>query len=317
MMLRVVFMGSPDFAVPTLEAVIAAGHDVAAVYTQPPRPAGRRGLATTPSPVHRYADGHAIPVETPTSLRTPEAVERFQAHGADIGVVVAYGMILPQAILDAPRHGCFNLHASALPRWRGAAPIHRAIMAGDQQTAAMVMRMEAGLDTGPIVLADHVDIGPNQTTGALHDVLAARGAALMVEALAAIEAGNITPTSQAEDGVTYAAKIAKAESRIDVTQSAEAVHNHIRGLAPAPGAWFEASGGGRVKVLASLIAARPEAYRDAVPGTLVGAPLVIACGTGAVSLEQVQRAGKTPVDAQAYVNGQGLAIGDRVMIGDD
>ncbi|MEO0730690.1 MAG: methionyl-tRNA formyltransferase, partial [Pseudomonadota bacterium] len=239
--MRIVFMGTPEFAVPTLSALIDAGHDMAAVYTQPPRPAGRRGLKTTPSPIQSLADNRGLEVRTPTSLKSDAEIDAFAALAADVCVVVAYGMILPPRILDAPIHGCFNLHASKLPRWRGAAPIHRAIMAGDEETAVMVMKMDAGLDTGDIALSTVVPIGKDQTTGALHDVLAQAGAPLVVEAMAQLERGALKLTPQPSDGVTYAAKIEKSETQIDFQAPATAVHNHIRGLSPFPGAWFAAA----------------------------------------------------------------------------
>ena len=233
-------MGTPDFAVPTLAALLAAGHEVAAVYTRAPRPAGR-GMEERKSPVHCLCRGApASRSLTPRSLRDEAQQQAFAAHAADVGVVVAYGLILPRAVLEAPRAGCLNLHASALPRWRGAAPIARAVMAGDAMTAATIMRMDEGLDTGPVCLAEPVPIGPDMTAGELHDVLAERGAALMVRALAEIERGALPCTPQPDAGVTYAAKIDKAETGIDFTRPAREVHNHVRGLSPFPGAWLAA-----------------------------------------------------------------------------
>lgn len=306
MSLDVVFMGTPQFSVVLLEAIIAAGHRIVAVYAQPPRPAGR-GMATVPSPVEVAARGHGLRVETPKTLRTPEAQASFRTHGADVGVVVAYGLILPKPVLDAPRFGCLNMHASKLPRWRGAAPIQRAIMAGDTETAATVMRMDEGLDTGPICLEDPVPIGPDTTAGELHDILAARGAALMVRALAALESRSLAETVQPADGVTYAAKIDKRETRIDFQRAAGDVHNHVRGLSPFPGAWLEISAGGkteRVKVLRSALASG-----GGTPGTVLDQRLTIACGDGAVRLVTLQRAGKKPVSAEEFLRGFPVAAG--------
>jgi methionyl-tRNA formyltransferase len=308
----VIFMGTPDFSVPALSEIVAAGHQVVAVYSQPPRPAGR-GMSEKPSPVHRFAEQAGLPVFTPRSLRSADAQDRFRAHGADVAVVVAYGLILPKPILGAPTHGCLNLHASALPRWRGAAPIQRAIMAGDTEAAAMVMQMDEGLDTGPVCLAQQVPIGPNTTAGELHDRLAVEGADLLVRALAALSRGSLTATPQAEDGVTYAAKIDKAEARIDFARPAAEVHNLIRGLSPFPGAWFTREVGGgkpaeRIKVLRSELASG-----DGAPGTVLEGPgLTIACGDGAVRLVQVQRAGKKPVDADAFLRGANIATGSHL-----
>ncbi len=249
MALRVVFMGTPDFSVPTLAKLSAEGHDIVAVYTQPPRPAGR-GMAEQPSPVHEKARELGIPLVMPKTLRIAAAAKLFASHEADVAVVVAYGLILPKPILEAPRHGCLNLHASALPRWRGAAPIQRAIMAGDRETGVMAMRMEEGLDTGPVCLAERVDIGADETAGELHDRLAPLGAELMARALRALEAGTLQCAPQAETGITYAKKIEKAETRIDWRLSAGEVHNQIRGLSPFPGAWFAmGKAGERVKIL--------------------------------------------------------------------
>jgi methionyl-tRNA formyltransferase len=308
-MLRIVFMGTPDFSVPTLAEIIGAGHDVVAVYSQPPRPAGR-GMAETKSPVQQFAEASGLPVHTPRSLKADAPQDVFRAHNADAAVVVAYGLLLPQVVLDMPRLGCFNLHASLLPRWRGAAPIQRAIMAGDTATAAMVMRMEAGLDTGPVCLAEHVPISANMTAGELHDQLSVGGAGLMVRALAALERGSLVPTPQPEAGVTYAAKIEKAEARIDFTQDAGAVHNHIRGLSPHPGAWFEVEIDGkreRIKVLRSAVA-----DGSALAGTVLDDALTIACGSGAVRCSTVQRAGKKAMPATELLRGVKVAKGMRV-----
>ena len=308
MSLRLIFMGTPDFAVPTLLELVAHGHDIAAVYTRAAKPAGR-GMKLQLSPVEAEARRLNIPVFTPTTLKTPEALEEFRAHGADAAVVVAYGMILPQAILDAPRLGCFNLHASLLPRWRGAAPIQRAIMAGDAETGVMVMQMDEGLDTGPIGMAERIAIGPDMTSGELHDALMKIGADLMARALAAVSRGSLVFHAQAEEGVTYAAKIDKAEARIDFLRPAAEVHNLARGLSPFPGAWFETDlgrGPERVKVLRTKLAGGSGA-----PGTLIGDG-VIACGEGAVELVQVQRGGKAPMSFADFARGGRLAVGARL-----
>ena len=305
-MLRVVFMGTPDFSVPTLAEILSAGHDVVAAYSQPPRPAGR-GMAETKSPVHRFAEASRIPVLTPKSVKAADAHAVFAAHQADVAVVIAYGLILPKAILDAPREGCLNMHASRLPRWRGAAPIQRAIMAGDTQTAAMVMRMDVGLDTGPVCLAETVPIGPETTAGELHDALAHVGAGLVVRALAALERGSLTATPQAADGITYAAKIDKGEARIDFSRSAAEVHNQIRGLSPWPGAWFEIDAGGkreRVKVLRAL-----SVSGTGLPGVFLDDAGTIACASGAVRLIDVQRAGKKPMAFAELIRGFPLMRG--------
>jgi methionyl-tRNA formyltransferase len=305
-MLRVVFMGTPEFAVPTLAGLLAAGHDIAAVYTQPPRPAGR-GMAARTSAVHRFAADSGLPVLTPSSLKGAEAQQAFAAHQADVGVVVAYGLILPKAILAAPRAGCLNLHASALPRWRGAAPIQRALMAGDTETAATVMRMDEGLDTGPVCLTRRLPIGPDMAAGELHDQLAAQGAALMVEALAAIERGALRCTPQRASGVTYATKIGKDDTRIDFTQPARAVHDHVRALSPVPGAWTEMVAGGKPERLKVLRTALAEG--GGPPGTILGADLTIACGEGALRILEVQRGGKRPMPAEDFLRGFPLRPG--------
>jgi methionyl-tRNA formyltransferase len=307
--MRIVFMGTPAFAVPTLAEILAAGHDIAAVYAQPPRPAGR-GLSEQKSPVHAFADASRLPVLTPKSLRSPDAQATFAAHAADVAVVVAYGLILPRAILDAPRHGCLNLHGSKLPRWRGAAPIQRAIMAGDTETAAMVMQMDEGLDTGPVCLSERIDIGPDMTTGDLHDVMMRVGAGLVVRALAALERGSLTKTPQPVEGVTYATKIDKAEARIDFTQSSAAVHNRIRGLSPFPGAWFEATVAGKVERIKVLRSQRVDAR--GAPGTVLDDTLTIACGDGAVRPLEVQRAGKRPMCPTELLRGLALTPGTRL-----
>jgi methionyl-tRNA formyltransferase len=295
-MLRVVFMGTPDFSVPTLKAILEAGHSVAAVYAQPPRPAGR-GMDVRKSPVHQFADGRSLPVLTPATLKGDAERAEFAALGADVAVVVAYGLILPAAILEAPRHGCLNLHASDLPRWRGAAPIQRAIMAGDQVTAACVMRMDAGLDTGPVCLREQVPIGPDMSASQLHDELASRGAALMVNALSRLTAGALRCTAQGTEGITYATKIGKDEARINFMHPAQAVHDHIRAFSPVPGAWITI-GNERVRVLAAI--PTPE---KGSPGTVLDAALTIACGTGSVRLVTLQRAGKRPMPADDFLRG--------------
>ncbi|MEO1609772.1 MAG: methionyl-tRNA formyltransferase [Pseudomonadota bacterium] len=313
-MLRIVFMGTPDFSVPTLAEILGAGHDVVAVYSQPPRKSGR-GMEENKTPVHQYAEAAGVAVFTPKSLRSDEAAAQFAAHGADVAVVVAYGLILPKPILAAPGHGCLNLHASKLPRWRGAAPIQRAIMAGDPETAAMVMRMEEGLDTGPVCLAELVEIGENTTAGELHDRLAQGGASLMVRALAALERGSLTETPQPEEGVTYAGKIEKAEARIDFTRPARDVHNHIRGLSPFPGAWFmppAESAKDRIKVLRSEIADSCE-VQLAPPGTLLDDRITVACASGAVRFVQLQRSGKKPMMADEFLRGFELQRGARLL----
>lgn len=305
-MLRVVFMGTPDFSVPTLRAIAAAGHQIVAVYAQPPRPAGR-GMAERKSPIHVVAEAAGWPVFTPRVLKSEEDQARFAAHAADVAVVVAYGLLLPLPVLSAPRHGCLNLHASRLPRWRGAAPIQRAIMAGDESTAAAVMRMDAGLDTGPVCLSQPVPIGPDTTAGELHDTLARDGAALIVEALVRLEAGTLACTPQSDVGVTYARKIEKQETRIDFTRPAAEVHNHIRGLSPAPGAWFELGTGAaaeRVRVLATVLA---EGTGEA--GTCLDDALTIACGSGSIRILTAQRAGKKPMPAVEFLRGRPLPRG--------
>jgi methionyl-tRNA formyltransferase len=309
MPLRLVFMGTPDFAVPTLAGIIGHGHEVGAVYTRAPRPAGR-GMELRPSPVEREARRFGVEVRTPKTLRSPEAQETLRAHGADAAVVVAYGLILPKPILDAPRLGCFNLHASALPRWRGAAPINRAIMAGDPETAAVVMKMAEGLDTGPMAMAERVAILPDMTAGELHDQLAHLGAALMVRALAALERGTLQLTPQPEVGVSYAAKIDKNETRIDWTKPWKAVHDHCRGLSPFPGAWFELPGAGapaRIKVLRTT---RGEG--SGTPGTAVDDRLTIACGSGAVGILELQRAGGKAMKAEEFLRGTPIVAGTHV-----
>jgi len=309
MPLKIVFMGTPDFSVPALET-IAAAHRVIAVYSQPPRPAGR-GMAERPSPVHAKALELGIEVHTPRSFKDPADRTDFADLGADAAVVIAYGLILPLPVLAAPRLGCFNVHASALPRWRGAAPIQRAIMAGDTQTAVMVMRMEEGLDTGPVCLSDAVPIGPDVTAGELHDTLSRRGADLIVEALATLQAGGLSCVPQPEEGVTYAAKIDKKESRIDFARPAAEVHNRIRGLSPFPGAWLEIEAPGgkpeRIKVLRTALATG-----NGHPGEVLDDRLTIACADGAVHLVELQRAGKRPMTAAELLRGFTIPPGTRL-----
>ncbi|NDW43742.1 methionyl-tRNA formyltransferase [Ruegeria sp. PrR005] len=301
--MRVVFMGTPDFSVPVLDALVEAGHEIAAVYCQPPRPAGR-GKKDRPTPVHARALELGLEVRHPVSLKEAEAQADFVALGADVAVVVAYGLILPQPVLDAPRHGCLNIHASLLPRWRGAAPIHRAIMAGDDQTGICIMQMEAGLDTGPVLLRAAISIGAEENTGALHDRLSAMGADLVVEALACLP--ELTPEPQPEVGVTYAAKIDKAEARVDWTRPAVEIDRQIRGLSPFPGAWTEIAGE-RVKLLASRLT-----MGQGTPGEVLDDALTVACGTGAVSLTRLQRAGKGAQDADIFLRGWPVPRGTRL-----
>lgn len=292
--MRVVFMGTPEFSVPALDALVAAGHEVACVYTQPPRPAGR-GRKDRPSPVHARAEALGIEVRHPASLKSPEAQAEFAALGAEVGVVVAYGLILPQAVLDAPTHGCLNIHASLLPRWRGAAPIHRAVMAGDRETGVAIMQMEAGLDTGPVLMERRVEIGAEETTGELHDRLARLGAEAIVAALEQLP--DLAPRPQPEAGVTYAAKIDKAEARVDWTRPATEVAAHIRGLSPFPGAWTMVAGE-RVKLLGARVASA-----QGRPGTAIGPGFTVACGTGAVEITRAQRAGKGAQEAGEFLRG--------------
>jgi methionyl-tRNA formyltransferase len=304
--LRIIFMGTPDFAVPTLRAVLEAGHEVVAVYTQPPRAAGR-GLAARKSPVQLFAEDARLKVRTPASLKAADEQDRFRVLGADAGVVVAYGLILPAPILESTRRGVFNVHASLLPRWRGAAPIARAIMAGDRETGVSIMRVTEGLDAGPVCLEVRMPIGPDQTAGELHDELALRGARSMVQALAALEKGELDCRPQAEDGVTYAAKIEPGETRIDWSRPAREVHNLVRGLSPFPGAWFELEANGkreRVRALRSTLA-----QGASRPGALLDDRLTIACGDGAVRLTEVQRAGKKPMSTEDFLRGTALRAG--------
>jgi methionyl-tRNA formyltransferase len=304
--MRLIFMGTPDFAVPTLIELAGRGHDIAAVYTRAPKPAGR-GMEVQVTPVEREARRLGIPVLTPKTLRSDEALSEFRAHKADATVVVAYGLILPKPLLDAVPLGSFNLHASLLPRWRGAAPINRAIMAGDAESGAMVMRMEEGLDTGPIALAERVAIGADMTAGDLHDVLARRGADLMVRAIGALEHSTLQLTPQAQEGVTYANKIDKGETRIEWAEPSKAVHDHIRGLSPFPGAWFDLPGVGRIKVLRST-----QGEGSGPPGTVLDERLTVACGDGAVRLLEIQRAGKQPMKAEDFLRGTKVGPGSKL-----
>lgn len=310
--MRLAFMGTPAFAAPALGELIAAGHDIVAVYTRAPQPAGR-GHKLRPSPVHEFAEAHHLPVRTPINFKSAEERQAFAALDLDAAVVVAYGIILPKEILDAPRLGCFNLHASLLPRWRGAAPIQRAIIAGDKLTGVEVMRMEAGLDTGPILLSESAEIRPDETAGSLADRLALIGAGLIPKALAALERGALVETPQAETGVTYAAKISPAEARIDWTRPAAEIDRQIRGLSPFPGAWFEADAGKgpqRIKALMS----RLDAAATGAPGEILeaGERLRVAAGDGAVELLRLQRAGKSPQSPADLLRGFPLSAGARL-----
>ncbi len=299
--MRVVFMGTPEFSVPILTAIIGHGYEVVAVYTQPPRPAGRRGLELTKSPVHEKAEQFGIPVFTPKSLRSAEEQDIFASLEADVAIVVAYGLLLPQAILDAPRLGCYNGHASLLPRWRGAAPIQRAIMAGDAETGMMIMKMDAGLDTGRVAMAEKVAITPDMTAGELHDRLSMIGADLMIRALGALERESLALQPQAEEGVTYAAKIDKAEARIDWSKPAKDVHNTIRGLSPFPGAWCEMEINGAVERVKLQRSTLGEGRGE--PGAVLDDRLTVACGEGAVRLVTLQRSGGKPLPAQEFLRG--------------
>jgi methionyl-tRNA formyltransferase len=310
MSLRLIFMGTPDFAVPTLLELVAHGHEVVAVYTGVAKPAGR-GMKLQPTPVEQEARRLGIPVFTPTTLKTPEATRELEAHAADAAVVVAYGMILPQAILDTPKLGCFNLHGSLLPRWRGAAPINRAIMAGDAESGVMVMKMDIGLDTGDVAMAEHLAITDAMTAADLHDALAPLGADLMVRAIGALERGKLQLTQQSDQGVTYAAKIDKAEARIDWDKPARAVLRHIHGLSPFPGAWCEMPIEGepvRVKILRCELANGSGAVGD-----LLDDRLTVACAQGAIRILELQRAGKAPMKAADFLRGTPLKAGARVQ----
>lgn len=306
MSLRLVFLGTPDFAVASLARIVEDGHEVATVYSQPPRRAGR-GMTLRASPVARFAEGRGLPVRTPASLKAEEEQAAFASLQADAAVVVAYGLLLPAAILEAPRLGCYNVHASLLPRWRGAAPIQRATMAGDPVTGVSIMRMSQGLDEGPVCLAESVPIGPGTTAGELHDHLAALGASLMSRALASLAGGGLDCTPQATEGVTYARKIDKGETRIDFTQDHETVLNHIHGLSPHPGAWFALPAGPRVKVLKAEVS-----DGSGSPGTVLDGSLSVACGAGAVRLLVLQREGKSPASAPDFLRGLAMPPGTKL-----
>ncbi|MBB3612277.1 methionyl-tRNA formyltransferase [Rhizobium sp. BK602] len=313
MSLNIIFMGTPEFSVPTLRSLVDAGHRVRAVYTQPPRPGGRRGLDLQKSPVHQAAELLGLPVFTPVNFKEPDERQRFRDLQADVAVVVAYGLLLPEAILTGTRLGCYNGHASLLPRWRGAAPIQRAIMAGDRNTGMMVMKMDKGLDTGPVALTREVEIGDTMTAGELHDRLMLVGAKAMAEAMDRLEHGELPLTEQPADGVVYASKIDKAETRIDFNRPAADVHNHIRGLSPFPGAWFEAEIAGRperVKVLGSEPAAG-----EGAAGEVLTDDLVIACASGAIRLTKLQKAGGKPLAAADFLRGTPIAPGTMLAAG--
>jgi methionyl-tRNA formyltransferase len=303
MSLRLIFMGTPDFAVPALLELAARGHDIAAVYTRAPKPAGR-GMDVQMAPVEREARRLGLAVETPANFKSDEAVAAFRAHKADAAVVVAYGLILPKPMLEAVPLGCFNIHASLLPRWRGAAPINRAIMAGDAESGVSIIRMDQGLDTGDIAMVERTPIGVDMTAGELHDALARLGADALLRALAALERGTLQFTPQPQSGVTYAEKITKGETRIDWSRPWRDVHNHIRGLSPYPGFWFELADGTRIRVRRST---RGEG--GGPPGTVLDDRLTIACGEGAVRLTEVQRAGKQPMSAEEFLRGTAVQKG--------
>src|SRR5258706_3323583 len=306
MPLRLIFMGTPEFAVPTLLELAAHGHEIAAVYTRAAKPAGR-GMKLQPTPVEVEARRLGIPALAPTTLKTQEALQQFRAHGADAAVVVAYGMILPKTVLDTPKPGCFNLHASLLPRWRGAAPINRAIMAGDTETGVMVMKMDAGLDTGDVAMAERVAITDAMTAADLHNALAPLGGDLMVRAIGALERGRLQLTKQSDEDVTYAAKIEKAEARIDWNKPARAVLRHIHGLSPFPGAWCEMAIEGervRVKILRGELA-----KGSGAPGEVLDDHLTVACQEGALRILELQRAGKAPMKAEEFLRGTPLKAG--------
>ena len=302
--MRVVFMGTPDFSVPVLEALAAAGHEIAAVYCQPPRPAGR-GKKDRPTPVHARALELGLEVRHPASLKGADEQAAFAALEAEVAVVVAYGLILPQPVLDAPDYGCLNIHASLLPRWRGAAPIQRAILAGDRMTGIAVMQMEAGLDTGPVLMAEATEIAAEETSETLHDRLSEMGARMIVDTLSRLS--TLTPEPQPDEGVIYATKIEKSEARIDWTRPARIVDRQIRALAPFPGAWTEARGE-RLKLLGSRMSGG-----EGVPGEVLGGPgLRVACGDGAIEVTRLQKAGRGAQDADAFLRGAGLVPGDRL-----
>jgi len=306
MPLRLAFMGTPDFSVSILDALVAAGHEVVCVYSQPPRPAGR-GQQLQASPVHRRAEALGIEVRTPKSLRKPDEQAEFAALNLDCAIVAAYGLILPQAILDAPRLGCVNVHASLLPRWRGAAPIQRAILAGDGETGVTIMQMDAGLDTGAMLLKDALPITARMNAADLHDALAAMGARLMVQALPGIADCTLTPVAQPEEGVTYAAKLSKEEGRLDLTRPAAELDRQVRGLTPWPGTWIDLASGEKLKVLDAVAV-----DGSGEPGTLLDAAPTLACGQGALRLNRVQRPGKGPVDGAAFLRGFPHQMGQKI-----
>jgi methionyl-tRNA formyltransferase len=303
--LRIAFMGTPDFAVPTLAMLVEGPHQVVRVYSQPPRPAGR-GQALRPSPVQLYAEENSIPIASPASLKPAPVQAEFAELALDLAVVVAYGLILPPAVLAAPRLGCVNLHASLLPRWRGAAPIQRAILAGDAETGVTLMQMDASLDTGAMLAQRRIPIGPETTAAALHDALAALGADCLRDALPALAEGELAPVAQAADGVTYAEKLRREEGHVDWRETAALIDRKVRALNPWPGMRFRV-GGEEVK----LIAARPAAGSGA-PGEVIAAPLVVACGEGALDVTRVQRPGRAPVEAADFANGLRLQPGARL-----
>lgn len=301
--MKLIFMGTPDFSVPVLDSLIEAGHEIAAVYCQPPRPAGR-GKKDRPTPVHARAEALGLEIRHPVSLKSEEEQASFAALKADAAVVVAYGLILPQPILDAPKFGCLNIHASLLPRWRGAAPIHRAIMAGDAETGVCIMQMEAGLDTGPVLLSESTNIGAEETTAQLHDRLSVMGASLVVTALSQL--GSLAPIAQPDNGVTYASKIEKSEARIDWSASAQELDRKIRGLSPFPGAWCLYKGE-RLKLLASVVA-----QSSGEPGEVLDDDLTVACGDGAVEIKALQRAGKGAQPRDVFLRGMAIRKGERL-----
>jgi methionyl-tRNA formyltransferase len=303
MPLRLIFMGTPEFSVPTMLELVGQGHEIASVYTRAAKPGGRRGLELQPSPVEREARRLGLPVHTPKSLKDGGEQAAFAVHQADAAVVVAYGLILPKPILDAPRLGCFNLHASLLPRWRGAAPINRAVMAGDAESGVTVMKMDEGLDTGEMAMIERVPIGADMTAGELHDAMARLGADLMARAMAALERDTLRFTPQPKDGVTYAEKIDKTETRIDWGRPAAEVHNHIRGLSPFPGAWCEL-GGERIKLLRST-----RGDGDGPPGAALDDRLTVACGDGAIRIVELQKAGSRPMKTEDFLRGTPVRAG--------
>jgi len=302
MTLRVIFMGTPEFSIPTLAEIINKGHEVVGVYSQPPRKAGRGGKVRK-TPVHEFAESSGLEVFTPTSLKSEEQVEAFKALNADVAIVVAYGLLLPTPILKSCPYGCLNVHGSLLPRWRGAAPIQRAIMAGDSATGVMIMQMDEGLDTGDILLSEHIPITETMTAGDLHDDMMIRGADLLGRALDALQRGSLVPTPQPEEGVTYAKKIEKAESKINWSKSAKDIHNHIRGLSPFPGAWFEIVKSNEKKERIKIIRSALPINQETALKNKSEDELLIECGEGAIQLIEVQREGKKPMSAKDFLNG--------------